>query len=272
MKPLAILAVLALSTRVLGAEPLSWEEDVDQAIQKAAKEEKPVLVEFSAAWNPWCQALHEKTLPDDSIQDLLGRYIRIRVDAEKHPELMKRFGVKDVPTLVLLDAKGAEIRRVNGFQAIPRMAQELSKGLLGDGTPLPPETEAPRQSDPNNPLPGMAKDMRQAKERLESEDTGRGTMDIQQKLLTQLEELIKQAQQASSSSPSSGGSGKPKPGEGQGQPQHSNDPGKGGAPPEPRRPPTPPATAPPTSSTPWTRRPRSGAACRPRSARRSSRS
>ncbi len=191
----ALLISLA-ALAALAGEALPWGEDIDQAVRKAAQDGKPVLVEFTAAWNPFGQALHEKTFPDESIQDLLGRFVRVRVDAEKHPELMKRFAVKEVPTLLVLDAQGAEVRRITGFKTITRMAQELSKGLMGDGKELPPETEEVRQSDPRNPLPEMAKDMRQAKERLDSEDTGRGTQDLQQKLLTQLDELIKQAQEA----------------------------------------------------------------------------
>ncbi len=225
MKPLAVLA-LTISLAASAAEALTWGDDIDQAVRKAAQDGKPVLVEFSAAWNPWCQALAEKTYPDEGVQDLLGRFVRVRVDAEKHPELMKRFKVEKVPTLIVLDAKGAEVRRIDGFKGITRMTQELSKGLMGDGTVLPPEAE-PGQSDPQNPLPEMAKDMRQAKERLDAEDTGRGTQDLQQKLLTQLDELIEQAQQASSSS-SGSGSGEPKPKPGGGQPQNSNGNGQGG--------------------------------------------
>ncbi len=197
MNRIAVLSVLLASaaTTVLASEAVSWDEDIDQAVQKAAKDRKPVLVEFSAAWNPFGQALHEKTFPDESIQDLMGRYILVRVDVEKHPELKTRFAVKSVPTLLVLDAKGTEIRRMSGFQTIARLAQELSRGLLGDGTALPPEAEA-LQSDPENPLPGMAKDMQKAKDRLDSEDTGRGTQDLQQNLLTQLDEMIKQAQKA----------------------------------------------------------------------------
>ena len=67
---------------------------------------------------------------------------------------------------------------------------------------LPLRDEPPRP-DQANPLPEIAEQMEKARVHLESEDTGTDTQKIQQALLTRLDELIRQAEQARSS-----GSGK----------------------------------------------------------------
>ena len=49
----------------------------------------------------------------------------------------------------------------------------------------------PPQADPD-PLPAMARRMKEAETRLEAEDTGRGTQKLQEELLAQLDRLIEE--------------------------------------------------------------------------------
>ncbi len=199
-----IIAVLALAAFTVQAADgvLPWGDDLAQGLQEAQKAGKPVLVDFSAAWCGWCKKLEQDTFPDPGVQDLLGRYVLVRVDADRHPELVKQYGVKGLPTLLMLDGAGKLIRRVEGFRGAELFAQELKRGLAGDAAPSAP-LPAPKggggpavqQGDTENPLPGMAERMSKVKVRLESEETGKGTQEMQEQLLAQLEQMIKQAEQ-----------------------------------------------------------------------------
>ena len=203
-----ILAVLALAAFSLQATiraeegVLPWGDDLVQGLAEAQKSAKPVVVDFSASWCGWCRKLETDTFPDPGVQELLGHYVLVRVDADKHPGLVKQYGVKGLPTLLLLDKDGKLIRRVDGFRGAERFAQELQKGLAGDATPSAPlpapkggDGPAVQQGEAENPLPEMAERMSRVKVRLESEETGKGTQEMQEQLLAQLEEMIKQAEQ-----------------------------------------------------------------------------
>jgi thioredoxin-like negative regulator of GroEL len=199
--------VLGLALSAFGAQAeekgvLPWGADLAQGLAQAKQDGKPVVVDFSASWCGWCKKLEQDTFPDPGVQDLLGRYVRVRVDADTHPELVTQYGVKGLPTLLLLDSSGRTIRRVDGFRGAERLAQELRMGLAGDATPSAPlptpkggDRPPAQQGDMENPLPAMAEQMSKVKVRLESEETGKGTQEMQEQLLAQLEEMIKQAEQ-----------------------------------------------------------------------------
>lgn len=197
------LAAFSLQADIQAAEGvLPWGDDLAQGLQEARKTGKCVVVDFSASWCGWCKKMDQDTFPDPGVQELLGRCLRVRVDADKNTELVRQYGVKGLPTLLILDSDGKLIRRVDGFRGAEMFAQELKKGLAGDATPSAPlptpkggDRPAVQQGDTENPLPAMAEQMSKVQTRLESEETGKGTQEMQEELLAQLEQMIKQAEQ-----------------------------------------------------------------------------
>ena len=85
----------------------------------------PVLVDFHADWCRACQLL------DPVLDDLAERWgdrIRIvKVDIEANPHVADRYGVKAIPTLLLLDTGEERDRMVN---VIRRQSIEDRLGTL----------------------------------------------------------------------------------------------------------------------------------------------
>ena len=202
----AVAVVFALALSMQGAradEGIAWGEDLDKALSEAKKAGKPVLIDFGAEWCFWCRKMTEETFPDPGVRGLAGRYVCVRVNTDQRADLAERYAVKGLPTLLILDPQGKEVRRVDGFRGAEIFTQELEKGLAGDRTPAAPLPVAPAAGDPaaqqggmENPLPAMASRMIRIRERLESEETGKGTQEEQEKILEQLTQLIQQAEQA----------------------------------------------------------------------------
>jgi len=70
--------------------------------------ERPVLVDFGAAWCGPCVAV--APIIRDFAVEYEDRVTIATVDVEAHPELAARYGVRSLPTIMLLE--GGEIRRV----------------------------------------------------------------------------------------------------------------------------------------------------------------
>jgi thioredoxin 1 len=68
--------------------------------------DRPVLVEFGAAWCPPCRAL--APIVERVAADCAGTLKVVMVDADESPEAAKRCGVRAVPTLVVF--RGGEKR------------------------------------------------------------------------------------------------------------------------------------------------------------------
>ena len=73
----------------------------------------PVVVLFGASWCGPCRS--QKPILEE-IQQELGESVVIRyVDVERVPQLVQKFGVCSVPTVLILK-DGVEAARLNGFQ------------------------------------------------------------------------------------------------------------------------------------------------------------
>ena len=87
--------------------------DVKNAIDKAAKENKNVLVMLGGNWCPWCIKLNKYIHADTEIDSLVNAdYVWIKVNyskENKNPELLKEWGNPQrfgFPVLLVLDKNG----------------------------------------------------------------------------------------------------------------------------------------------------------------------
>ncbi len=82
-------------------------------IASTAHAEKTFLY-FGASWCGPCQEF-KKTLHQPDVAKLLVQYNNFYVDIDQHPELRTEYGVKKIPTVVIIDEKivdGKEVETV----------------------------------------------------------------------------------------------------------------------------------------------------------------
>ena len=75
------------------------------------RNELPVVVDFWAAWCGPCRAMAPQF--EQAARRLKGEAILAKVDSDANPEASSRFGIRSIPTLVLL-RNGKEIKRQAG--------------------------------------------------------------------------------------------------------------------------------------------------------------
>jgi thioredoxin 2 len=94
-------------------KPLPWLTESATADFAAVVERSPipVLVDF---WAPWCAPCRIVAPTVESLsRELAGRLKAVKVNTDQDPALQERFGVRGIPTLVLLEG-GKERDRVTG--------------------------------------------------------------------------------------------------------------------------------------------------------------
>lgn len=121
---IALVSVGALAA-ILGfikpAEALTWERyDIEKAVARAVADKRPLIVDFTAAWCAACKELDKQTFSEPRVGQELARFVAVKVDATNNDdpvveELLARYKVVGLPTVVLFDSRGKEVVRFNDF-------------------------------------------------------------------------------------------------------------------------------------------------------------
>jgi thiol-disulfide isomerase/thioredoxin len=82
--------------------------------------ERATLVQFSSAFCAPCRATRQ-VLAD--VAGAVEGVVTIEIDAESHLDLVRRLGIMRTPTVLVLDARGAETTRASG---LPRREQVVA--------------------------------------------------------------------------------------------------------------------------------------------------
>ncbi len=84
-KLIATIKQTGFSARVIPASELDDPLFFREALAKARRENKPVVLDFTAAWCEPCQRMLRETFPHAKVAPLLARSILVKVDADAYP-------------------------------------------------------------------------------------------------------------------------------------------------------------------------------------------
>lgn len=132
---LAVMVISVLATGVLIAaekkqiKAVAWQTDFTKASKAASKSNKPMMVDFYTTWCGWCKKLDSDTYTNSQVVELSQKFVTVKVDGDKYPDLVKKYKVNGYPTIVFLNSKGNEVSRVVGFQNANDFAKSMQSAL-----------------------------------------------------------------------------------------------------------------------------------------------
>ena len=132
----AIVAVIIVSAlAILNSAPRSivWERDYEKAIQRAQAEKKIIIADMFTDWCALCKKMDQETFGDPPMTGQMARkYVWLKLNTETEEDgkkLQDEFAIMTYPMILLLDSKGQEIDRINGFLAPQPFKQTVEHHL-----------------------------------------------------------------------------------------------------------------------------------------------
>jgi thiol:disulfide interchange protein DsbD len=119
------LAAFIIASLLMRGPSVAWTPLSDDVFIKAAKQKRPVIIDFYAAWCAPCRELDETTFHDAAVvKQAQNGFVMIKVDVTKggnptHERLLQEYAIKGVPTVVFINADGKECHDLRLLDFLP---------------------------------------------------------------------------------------------------------------------------------------------------------
>jgi thiol:disulfide interchange protein DsbD len=103
------------------SESFAWHQgDIAAARERALRERRPLLVDFTATWCGACKQLDRETFSSPDVRPEMARFVAVKVDASNDDDpgvgaTLAEFKVMGLPTVVIFDSTGREALRYTDF-------------------------------------------------------------------------------------------------------------------------------------------------------------
>jgi YHS domain-containing protein len=111
-----------------------WIDSVEDAQRLAAGGDLSILLHFDASWCGACRRMEKQVLYDTAVKAILGkRLIGVRVDADRHRDLISRYRISTLPTEIVITPDGTERSRFVGSVSLQAYVSRL-ESIIGQVT------------------------------------------------------------------------------------------------------------------------------------------
>lgn len=98
------------SMTAVHADNIDWVHSIEEGLELAKQENKPVMIDFYADWCTECKKIVANTFATDEVGDELKRFVSVKIDmtnnTEQNQKYMKIFGIKGLPHISFFDSQG----------------------------------------------------------------------------------------------------------------------------------------------------------------------
>ncbi len=132
---MAVFSIYGIWEKHEGIKWIPYEKNLLQTVLKA---HKPIMIDFYADWCTPCREMDETTFVDSEVVHLSKDLITIRVDLTRkvkgQDDLLKRFRIRGVPTIIFIDGNGKEIRqlRIDSYVGKKKLIEHMKRVMNQD--------------------------------------------------------------------------------------------------------------------------------------------
>lgn len=110
------LSVAKTTSAPKSSTRIAWRTSFAAAQAEAKRTNKPLLVDFTAAWCTNCKALDARTYTDANVIRESKKFVAVKVDTDKDIATAKKYRVSSLPVVAVLKADGTMSSAFLGFR------------------------------------------------------------------------------------------------------------------------------------------------------------
>lgn len=93
---------------------LRFVEGYERGYSEARRQNKPLLLFFTAEWCHYCHQMADEALTNDQVVSLSERFVCVLIDADAAPDVCRQFHVSRFPTIQFVSPQGVVLNRLEG--------------------------------------------------------------------------------------------------------------------------------------------------------------
>ncbi|MCZ6803227.1 MAG: protein-disulfide reductase DsbD [Proteobacteria bacterium] len=135
LKPFKQQALSSVTTETLPFNYVASLEELDQQLQQAKREGKPVMLDYYADWCVICNELETYTFTDPAVQKTLMQFTLLKIDVTKNNDvdkaLLKQFDLFGPPAILFFNKESVEIKshRLVGFIKAKAFVDHITQAI-----------------------------------------------------------------------------------------------------------------------------------------------
>ena len=126
-KSLVVIALLFGSNQVKAD---NWLYSLEDAKKMAIATNKLILVDFWASWCGPCKKMDSESWSKDEIKEVMDNYVTVQIDIDKYREIAKKYNVRGIPYVFIMDANGQVIYERMSYMTKGQVKKLLNKYAL----------------------------------------------------------------------------------------------------------------------------------------------
>jgi thioredoxin-related protein len=127
---LGIACAFLASASLVGADEVEWSASLPEALKLAEAHDKIVMADFYTEWCGWCKKLDTEVYTDSRVTRIArDHFVAVKIDGDKHEQLVHKYEVRGYPTIVFLEPDGQELKRIRGFEPAKLFAADMLEVL-----------------------------------------------------------------------------------------------------------------------------------------------
>ncbi len=126
---LSLLLVACEKERSRGTLQVAWMNSFEEALKIAKEKNRPVMIDFYADWCGWCHRLDSDTYTDGNVVSKSKEFVNLKIDADTEREIVQRYRITGLPTILFIDYTGREIHRIVGYKPPEAFFKEMEVAL-----------------------------------------------------------------------------------------------------------------------------------------------